>query len=56
MAYTIPLERCQRIEKKLGEELATKADILVLRSEMLAIQGKLEGEIKVTREEIKIVR
>ncbi len=52
----LAVQKKLELKDELTKELATKADILVLRSEMLAIQGKIEGEIKVVREEIKVVR
>jgi hypothetical protein len=66
-ADELAIQKKLELKDELTKELATKADILVLRSEMLAIQGKLEGEIKtanakfegefkVVREEFKVVR
>ena len=47
-AEQLAVQKKLELKDELTKELATKADIAILRSEIMALQGKFDGEIKST--------
>ena len=54
MNLSIPPKLYDKLVEKLGKELATKEDILLVRQEIETVRQELKGEIEALRKEVKI--